>query len=321
MAVQPVTGSTQGGPRNLALLGLLGLLFGASFPFARLGVQAGANPFILISLDLALAAGTMAILSSTTHGVWPTGRELATSVGIGALLIGGINLPLFWGVQYASGGAAAIVYATAPLVSILAGMILGNRLGLSVRQSAALGLGLLGVVVLVLTSAGTGVLTDSWAIAAFGAGAVCQGTGAVLLARVKPNGESRWGLTFEFLGAAVVAVGFASFLAPHATLPAVPAVFVSIAFLGFGSLVGGYLIFHDLVRRWGPVRANLVTYLNPVVALVIGVAAFREPFQAFELIGLAIILVALLLLQVPIRRPTPRPLGPDVGEATVPAHP
>lgn len=300
--------------RSLALLGLLGVLFGASFPFARLGVAAGANPFILISLDLGLAAGTMAILSWITHDRRPAARELAKSVGIGALLIGGINLSLFWGIQYASGGAAAIVYATAPLVSILAGLILGNRAGLSMRESAALGLGLLGVVVLVLTSAGTGVLTDSWAIVSFGVGAACQGTGAVVLARVKPNGESRWGLTFEFLGAAVVAVGIAALFAPHTTLPAVPAVAESIVFLVFGTLVGGYLIYHELVRRSGPVRANLVTYLNPIVALAIGLAVFREPFQPFELVGLTVILVALLLLQIPIRRPTGRPVPSEVME-------
>jgi len=305
---------------NLALLGLLGVLFGASFPFARLGVGAGANPFLLISLDLGLAAATMAFLSWATHDRRPAARELASSVGVGALLIGGINLTLFWGVQYASGGAAAIVYATAPLVSILAGLLLGNRAGLSLRESAALGLGLLGVVVLVLTSAGTGVLTDSWAIVAFGVGAACQGTGAVVLARIKPNGESRWGLTFEFLGAAFVAVTIAVLFSPHATLPAVPAVFESILFLVPGTLVGGYLIYHELVRRSGPVRANLVTYLNPVVALAIGLVVFREPFQPFELVGLAVILVALLLLQFPIRRPTGRPISSEAVEPPSPTH-
>ena len=316
-----MTRPTRGGPRDLALLGVLSLLFGASFPFARLGVAAGANPFALISIDLGLAAGTMAMVSWVTRDRWPETRELVTSIGVGALLIGGINLTLFWGVQYASGGAAAIVYATSPLVSILAGRVLGNRVGLSSRQSTALGLGLLGVVVLVLTSTGTGVLTDPWAIAAFGLGATCQGTGAVLLSHIKPNGESRWGLTFEFLGAAVLAVGFAALLAPHATISAIPAVVESMLFIVFGTLVGGYLIFHELVRRSGPVRANLVTYLNPVVALAIGVAVFREPFQPFELVGLAIILVALLLLQTPIRRPIPTTAPPEVVELPSGAHP
>lgn len=300
--------TVRSGPYRTAVqLGVLAVLFGGAFPFARLGVGAGGNPFTLITVDFAIAVVVMLAVSLLTRSPHPTARDLATSMGVGALLIGGINLPLFWGVQYATGGAAAIVYALSPMLSVLFGLALGKRAGLTLGQSLAMGLGLLGVVVLVLTSAGTGVLTSVWAIVAFGVGATCQGTGSVVAARLKPAGETQWGLTFEFAGGGVASALVMGSLTPTIALPDSLAVLASILFVSLGTLVAGYVIFHDLVHRAGPVRANLVTYLNPIVAIAIGVAAFSEPFEPLELAGLVLILIALVLLQRPSRRPSVAP--------------
>jgi drug/metabolite transporter (DMT)-like permease len=294
-----VTESKRGDPIALLLLVVLGVIWGATFPVARLGIGAGANPFVLVTVDLLLATATLAVVSAATRAVRPARRELGISAAIGALLIGGINLPLFWGEQFATGGAAAIVYATSPLVSIVVASALGTRLGLTWLQRGALAVGLLGVIVLALTSIGTNVLTNGWAIAAFALGAVCQGTGTVLFARMKPSGESRWGLTFELLGATAAALVALPFAARTLSLPLSPSVLVSIVFVGFGTLALGYLLFFELVRRAGPVRANVVTFLNPIVALAVGVFVFGEAFQYFELAGLGIVLVALGMIEGP----------------------
>lgn len=284
----------------LLLLGL-GVVWGATFPVARLGLDAGADPFVLVSVDLALATAVMVVLSFVRRSARPSAHELGSSALVGILLIGGINLPLFWGEQYATGGAAAIVYATAPLVSVVTARLVGRRWRLGAAKSGALALGLLGVVVLTLTSAGTQVLTSDWAVGAFALGALCQGTGAVLFERLKPHGESSWGLAFEFLGGMTAALVTLPFLVRHVALPFTAPVVFSALFLALGTLVLGYSIFFELVRRAGPVRANTVTYLNPLVALAVGVLAFGESFQVFELAGLAIVLVALWLLERPPR--------------------
>ncbi len=291
--------SSAGGWMSLLLLGVLGLIWGATFPMARLGIAAGADPFLLVTVDLLLAAGAVAVLAAATRAMWPGRRELGVSAAVGALLIGGINLPLFWGEQYATGGAAAIVYATSPLVSVVASGLIGSRLQLSWLQRAALAIGLLGVILLALTTVGTSVLSNAWAIPAFALGAVCQGTGAVVFARAKPGGEGRWGLTFELLGAGAAGLVVLPLVARSYAFPATAAVAASVLFVGLGTLALGYLIFFELVRRDGPVRANVVTFINPVVALAVGVLVLGEAFQAYELLGLGVVLVALGLLEGP----------------------
>jgi len=94
----------------------------------------------------------------------------------------------------------------------------------------------------------------------------------------------------------------------------------SVAYFSLASLVLGYTIFFDLIRRAGAVTANLVTFLNPVVALAVGVVAFGEMFQSVELVGLGIVLLALVLLQPAFRFPTRR--GPArAGPPSAPVDP
>jgi drug/metabolite transporter (DMT)-like permease len=304
----------EGGPRaaptGVLRLALLGLVWGATFPVARWGISAGADPFVLVTVDLALATGAVALVAALSRARWPVATEWGRSAIVGALLIAGINLPLFWGEQYATGGTAAIVYATSPLVSFAFARGAGARLALAPTQQGALALGLLGVILLAVLSAGTNVLASPFAILAFALGAVCQGAGAVVFARLRPDGEGTWGLAGELLGATAVAAVLLPWLARGIALPDRVPVAGSIAFLAFGTLAGGYLLYFALVRDQGPVRANVVTFLNPAVALAVGILAFGEPFQPSEILGLALVLASLLLLawrRAPRRSPAPSP--------------
>jgi drug/metabolite transporter (DMT)-like permease len=288
---------------------LLGALWGATFPIARVGVAGGANPFLLVVLDLLLAAGIMAAASVIGRGPRPPLRRAAESAGLGALLIAGINLPLYWGLRYATGGAASIVYATSPLLSVLVLGVIGSPVSLHRRQAAALGIGLAGVVALGLATTGSSIAAGLSALAAFAVGATCQGTGAVLVGRRRPQGEDRWGLTFQFVGGAVAAALLLPWLAPSPALPVTIATMGSIAYVGVASMAIGYTIFFDLIHRFGAVRANQVTFLNPVVAVVVGAILFAERFQLLEGGALALIVLALVLLQPSAKDGVPAPVG------------
>lgn len=291
---------------SVALLVLLGVIWGVTFPVARWGIEAGASPFWLFAADALVATGAMAAVTLAARDARPPLADLGRSAAVGALLIGGINIPLFWGEQFATGGAASIVYATSPVISFVLLLLLRQQSHLRALQAVGLALGLTGVVVVGLAAGGSSAIASPAALAAFGIGAVCQGLGAVLIGRLRPDGEHRWGQTFEFAGAAAVGLLAAPLLAPGGGLGATFPVLASVAYVGLLSLVVGYTIFFELIRRSGAVTANLVTFLNPLVALAVGVIAFGEAFQDFEAVGLGIVLVALLLLQPAVRGPLRR---------------
>jgi probable blue pigment (indigoidine) exporter len=291
------------------MLVVLGVLWGATFPVARLGVDAGADPFLLVTIAFGIAAVVSAPVAAARRSPFPSGRALAESAGVGALLIAGINLPLFWGERFATGGVASIVYATAPMVSIAFVALLGTGERVGARGGFALLLGLGGVAFLAFASGGAAVRSP-WGLVAFGVGALCQGAGAVTLGKLRPQGEGAWGETFQFVGGGGVSLAVLALAAPTLSIRWSLPVVVSVVYVGVASLAVGYALFFELVRRHGAVGANQVTFLNPVVALVVGVVVLAEPFAPEEGAGLALILLALALLHLPRRRPQPTPDRP-----------
>ncbi|HYA10350.1 MAG TPA: EamA family transporter, partial [Thermoplasmata archaeon] len=129
----------------------------------------------------------------------------------------------------------------------------------------------------------------------------------------RPRGEGPWGETFQFVGGGAVSLAVLATVAPKATIAWTAPVVASVVYVGVLSMAVGYALFFDLIRRDGAVAANQVTFLNPVVALVLGVIAFSEPFAVVEVGGLALILLALALLHLPGRRA--RPVGEVPGPA------
>ncbi len=287
-------------------------MWGAMFPIAKIGLDAGAEPFWMVTLTFATAAVVMFPLAAVSRARRPSARGLLESGAIGALMIGGINIPLFWGEQFATGGAAAIVYATSPALSLVFLTAYNRGPRPNVRKVGALGLGLLGVIVLSLAAARGGPITDPWALVAFSLGAVCQGGGAVLIARRRPQGEGLWGQASQFAGATIAGLLVLGLLLPAPVLPLTLAVVGPMAYVALVSLVAGYVIFFRLIRASGPVSANLVTFVNPVVALLLGVLAFGETFQIFEGVGLLLVLVALVGLELPEHPRASQP-SPSVG--------
>jgi drug/metabolite transporter (DMT)-like permease len=64
----------------------------------------------------------------------------------------------------------------------------------------------------------------------------------------------------------------------------------SVATLSVVCTVGAFLVFFALIREIGPTRAMVVTYVNPAVAVLLGVAALGEPFTLGIGIGFPLII-------------------------------
>jgi drug/metabolite transporter (DMT)-like permease len=82
----------------------------------------------------------------------------------------------------------------------------------------------------------------------------------------------------------------------------------SIVVLGVVCTALAFVLFSGLVREIGPVRSTVITYINPAVALVLGVALLREPVTAGMVLGLLLVLVGSALA-------TMRPRRSDLTEA------
>jgi drug/metabolite transporter (DMT)-like permease len=194
-----------------------------------------------------------------------------------------------------------LLVAAVPIVGVPVGVLVGRRAELSRRNVAGLALGLVGVAALV----GFGV---------DGAQAGAAGLMAVVVVgyATGPAVASRWladvpSLGVAALSALVCALGYAPFAIP--TLPGRldGSVIASVAILGVVCTAVAFVVFFALIAEVGALRATVVTYLNPAVAVVLGVAFLGETVGASTLAGFALVLAGSWMATSP--RPDPAGVG------------
>jgi len=199
---------------------------------------------------------------------------------------------------------SGLLVAAVPLVGVIMVAASGRGGGLGRLQVVGLVVGLVGVLaVLGLDLASLSVL----AALEMAVVVVCYSLGPQILAR-RLSGLPALGVVACSLG--ICAVGYLPF-AVHTVPRAVPdrEVLLAIVILGVVCTAGAFIFFFELIAEVGAIRATVVTYVNPAVAVVLGVAILHERFTAGIGAGFALILAGAVLAGRS-RRPLPPPSLP-----------
>ncbi len=95
---------------------------------------------------------------------------------------------------------------------------------------------------------------------------------------------------------AVTAVAYAPLALPQLprTLPS-GRVLLAVGILAIVCTAIAFLLFFALIGEVGPVRATVITYFNPAVALLLGVTLLGEPLTVGAILGFGLILVGSVL--------------------------
>jgi drug/metabolite transporter (DMT)-like permease len=231
-------------------------------------------------LPLALARGALRDVA----GAW---RPLL------AFAVVEIMLPwLLLGVaeQRLSSSLTGLLIASVPLVGAVLAVVTRSEDRLDGRRVLGLLLGLLGVAGLVGFEVGNG---DLGAVAALAVVAVCYATGPLIL--------SRWLAHLPGLGviAASLAVTAVAYLplglaqAPSSW----PGGDVTLAVIGLAAVCTAvaFLVFFALIAEVGPTRSTVITYVNPAVAVLLGVTLLDERFTLATALGFLLILAGSVL--------------------------
>jgi drug/metabolite transporter (DMT)-like permease len=191
-----------------------------------------------------------------------------------------------------------LLIAAVPLVAaILAWGTGSDRVDL--RRMAGLVLGLAGVGALVGFDVASSQLL---AVLSLGVVAVGYAVGPWIVAHrlsdVPPVGVVAWSLTF----CAVAYAPIAAFWLP--TRPLAASVVESAVGLTVVCTIVAFLVFFALIREVGAMRTTLITYVNPAVAVVLGVTVLGEPFGVGTAVGFVLVLTGCFLATRPIGRRT-----------------
>ncbi len=187
--------------------------------------------------------------------------------------------------QRVTSSLAGLFMATVPLVTALLARVAGGHEPLGPRRTAGLVVGLVGVVALLGLDLGRG---DTPAVVALAVVATAYAVGPMIVARRLADLPA---LDVVAASLTLAAVGYAP--VGLAQLPrAMPSldVVAAVAVLGVACTATAFLLFFGLIAEVGPVRATVVTYVNPAVAVAAGVALLHEAFTLGTAAGFVLIL-------------------------------
>lgn len=293
--------------RDWLLFGLISLFWGSSYLFIKIGIET-LSPLTLISGRLffgSLVLGAALLLARV-----PIPRDRSTYAKLVVMAVLNIVVPfslITWGERYIDSSLAAILQATTPLFTIVIASLALAEEAITLNRLMGLIIGFGGVVVLFSHGLSGGSNSSLPGEIALVLSSVSYAAGGVFV-RVNMRGfHPTVPAFFQVSIALLITSAMALLLESPIHLPDTPRAFFAIVWLGvFGSSLA-YLIYFRLVHVLGPTRMSLITYVMPIVGIVLGVAVLGETIDLRIATGTAIILAGVGLVNS--RRGTRRLFG------------
>jgi drug/metabolite transporter (DMT)-like permease len=273
--------------RAWAAFATISVLWGIPYLFIKVAVDGGMPPLLLawsrivlaavVLLAIAWRAGTLPSL----RGRWRWLVAFATAELI-------VPFPLIaTGEQRIPSSTAAIVIATAPFMIALLAIRFEPAERMDGRRLAGLVIGFVGVVTLVGLDLATGS-GEALGLAAVFVAAFGYSVGAMLLKRHLSDLDPIAAMGGCLAIAGLTLTPFAALTVP-ASAPSGGAV-ASVVVLGLVCTAAALVVMAVLVDEAGPGRAAVITYVNPVIAVALGVVFLGEAPGAGAIAGLLLIL-------------------------------
>jgi drug/metabolite transporter (DMT)-like permease len=287
----------RGSAADWLLFVLLGFLWGSSYLFIKIGVDAGLQPFTLVAVRLLIGFALLAAVVAVAREALP--RSIRTYGHLFVMAIFSVALPfslITWAEQSTDSTLAAILNASVPLfVILIAAAVLVDE-NITTNKVAGLVIGFVGVAILVGFDPGVIAGTDLLAALALIGSSVAYATGAVYARRfvhgLRPMIPAVMQVGFALLISAILALLFERPISFPVSFDAVLAV-VWLGLLGSGA---AYLVFFRLLGRWGATRTSLVAYLLPVFGIALGVAVLDERVDARLILGTLLVIGGIALV-------------------------
>jgi drug/metabolite transporter (DMT)-like permease len=297
--------------------------FGVMGIFGKLAYDEGVTVGTLLAVRFALAAAVLwcVVIATGRLGAITAlpRRDVATALALGAIGYSAQAGGYFAALQRIDASVLALLLYTFPAMVTVAAIALGREAA-SRRTALALGLALTGIV-LVMAGAAGGALDPLGTALGLGAAVVytiyilsSQGVaariGALALSTLVCTGAAVT-LTVGAVATGDLALGAVSTQG-----------FACLAGVALISTVGAVGLFFAGLQRVGPTAASILSTLEPVVTVVLAFAVFGESFGPAQLLGAALVLSAVVALQVRGRgRAGARADASPVGDAASAAHP
>ncbi|MCI1747069.1 MAG: DMT family transporter [Acidipropionibacterium sp.] len=315
-----MTGNRRAAGDN-AMFVVLGILWGASFLLIKYGLR-GLSPAQVGLGRLGIGAATLSLVALRQGRRWAaTIRQHLSLLAVGVFMfVIPVNL-YSWAGQYIPSAVSSILNATTPIMTVVVSAVFLRNSPPTSRQVLGVLIGAGGILLVVRPWSAAGELEGRIGVLAMLA---CLGATAsyavayVLMAGLlsAPAQESRGapavdpvtGTAEELIWAAAVCAAISGPLGAWGS----PVVWradmvIAMVVLGVFSTGLGYLLNTRLTESMGSVKASQVTYVTPIVGVLLGWALLGEALGAVQIVGGCVVLIGIWITRSRARGVEVRP--------------
>jgi drug/metabolite transporter (DMT)-like permease len=280
-------------PIVVACLAATWLIWGSTYLAIKFALVSFPPYLQMGSRFLVAGAGLAAWMRWIRGAPWPEARQWYHALIVGGLMLGGGMGSVAIAEQTVGSGLVVVFIAIIPLLIALVNLfwrVVPGRLEL-----VGIGVGLVGVVML---TRGQGFQASPVGLAAVTTACTCWSVGSVLSQRLLPLAPGAMGFASEMLAGGLILLILAAVAREHVNWPPQPLAAWAWAYLVvFGSLLAfnAYMV---LLARTSAGLAASYSFVNPVIAMLLGIGFGGESITAREWLAAGVILLAVILLVV-----------------------
>ena len=296
--------------RGWTLFAVQSVIWGTPYLLISIAVES-LSPVSVVAGRTSIAALLLLPVALHQRALGPalTRTHLPWVLAFAAIEMAGPFLLLGHAEQTLPSGITGLLVATVPIFGAIVAFGLGDRHALSRVRILGMAIGLAGVALVVGAASGDGEV-HLVNVAEVLLVAVCYAVAPFITYR-KLDGVAGIGIATVALGAVgAVYLPIALLLEDGGVTARSAAALVALAVLCTSV---AFVTFFALIREVGPDRATLITFVNPVVALLLGFLVLDETLSGGQLLGLPLVLAGCWLAT---RRPPGEPV--DEGPLLIP---
>jgi len=270
--------------RGWVLFASMCVIWGIPYLLIRVAVS-DLSPAALVLARTVVAAAILLPLAARRDELRPLLRHWRPLVAFAVIEIAIPWVLLGTAEQHLSSSLTGLLIAAVPLVAVVVATSTGAREHLSGARLTGLLLGVLGVATIV----GVNVEGASAVpLLEVGLVAICYAVGPLILERYLTHLPAMGVIAASLALTAVIYLPIAAFSVPSE----VPSADVVGAVIGLAVVCTAvaFVLFFALIGEIGPVRATVITYVNPAVAAILGVLVLGEHLTVGMLLGFALVL-------------------------------
>jgi drug/metabolite transporter (DMT)-like permease len=261
-------------------------------PYLLIKIAVGeVSPAMLVFVRCAIGAALLLPWTIARGQLRPALRRWKPLLLFTVLEMAGPWFLIAYAEETLSSSLTGLLVAGVPFVAALAALLLGEEERLTPVRILGMAIGVVGIGVLLgLDVEGAQLLP----LLAIGLVLIGYATGPLVVTRALPDVP---GVAASSIALFITAVTYAPFAlsqweeAAEASAPA----WLSLVALGVVCTAVALALFFALIREVGPQRALVITFVNPAVAVLLGVWVLGEPFTLGIALGLPLVLVGCVL--------------------------